>query len=604
MATQYLSLDTLRFMLYDVHDLSQLLGYERFKDYDPTSVNILLDAVKTFADKECYPCFREMDEQPVRFENGQVLVHPQVQAIMAQAGALGLIGSSLDYAQGGLQLPSMVYQAAYFIMDAANNHVSGYPGLTAGAAGLIVSFGSEALKQQYVPRMLAGEWAGTMCLTEPQAGSSLADITTTATPTDDGYYQLKGQKIWISGGDQQFSENIVHLVLARLAGAPAGTKGISLFVVPKKRPTADGGLEPNDVVTAGDFQKLGQRGYSTVHLVFGDHQDCHAWLVGAPHQGLAYMFQMMNGARISVGRHGVAIATAAYYASLQYARERPQGRRLPNGQPKDLTQGQTPIVNHPDVRRMLLFQKAIAEGTLSLILQASRYHDLEQVADSEAERQRAHLLLELLTPIVKTYPAEMAQAAASAGIQVLGGMGYSREHVLQQYYRDARIMAIYEGTTGIQGQDLLGRKVGLANGQALKLLLEEINQTIAQARTHEALRPYAARLADRLPLNQEILDHLAPHAQAGNHERYLADATAYLEFLGIIVVAWQWLKIATVAQEQLVAGNSTWSVDFLESKVHTMKFYFKYEIPKTEALALVLTSPDVLTIAREQELIF
>ena len=604
MATQYLSMDTLRFMLYDVHDLSQLLTYERFKDYDATGIDILLDTVKDFADKECYPCFREMDQQPVVFKDGAVLVHPQVRVVMEKAAELGLIGSTFDYAQGGLQMPGMVHQATYFIIDAANNHVSGYPGLTSGAAGLITSFGSPALQQTYVPRMLAGQWAGTMCLTEPQAGSSLSDITTTAYPTADGHYHLKGQKIWISGGDQQFSENIVHLVLARLAGAPAGVKGISLFVVPKKRLTAAGELVPNDVLTAGDFQKLGQRGYSTVHLVFGDNDDCQGWLLGEPNKGLSYMFQMMNGARISVGRHGVSIATAAYYASLKYAQERPQGRRLTNGHTKDLSQGQTLLINHPDVRRMLLFQKAIAEGTLSLILEASRYHDLEQVADTEAERTRAHLLLELLTPIVKSYPAEMVQASASAGIQVLGGMGFSQEHVLQQYYRDARIMAIYEGTTGIQAQDLLGRKVTMQDGRALALLAEEITQTVAQASTHDELRPYAAQLAARLGTNQDILAFLAPHAQQGDYERYLSDATAYLEFLGIVVMAWQWLKVATTAKQALLTGSAKWGTDFLEGKVLTMKFFYKYELPKTDALAQVLTSPDVLTIVREQELIF
>ena len=602
MASEYVNLKTLRFMLYDVQGLDQLFSYERYQDFDRNSTDILLDAVKDFSDKECYPYFKEMDEKPVRFQDGQVLVHPQIKTIMEKSGEMGMIGSTFDYEAGGMQLPTMMYQASYFIIDAANNHVSGYPGLTSGAAGLIISFGNEELKNTYVPKMLSGDWSGTMCLTEPQAGSSLSDITTTAYPTNEDYYSIKGQKIWISGGDFQYAENIVHLVLARLEGAPAGVKGISLFVVPKNRPVA-GGLQPNDVVCAGDFQKLGQRGYSTTHLVFGEAGDCRGWLVGKPHQGLKYMFQMMNGARISVGRHGVSIATAAYYASLEYANERPQGRRLSSDGSKDLSQGQTLIINHPDVRRMLLFQKAIAEGTLSLILQASYYHDMEKVATTEEEKTRYNLLLEILTPIAKTYPSEKGQESVSTGLQVLGGMGFSNETILQQYYRDVRIMAIYEGTTGIQSLDLLGRKVTMEDAKALKLLMAEIHKDMEAAATFDELKPYVAQLGERLKLNKEVLQFLMPFAMKGNQERFLADATIYMEFMGTLVVAWQWLKIAAKAKALLVKGNSTWQPEFLESKIHTMKYFYKYELPKVEAMANTLTSPDELTLVSEKELI-
>jgi alkylation response protein AidB-like acyl-CoA dehydrogenase len=602
MATPYMNMNSLRFMLFEVQDLNELLQYERFSAYDAESGAMLLQAVKDFADKEAFPYFREMDEKPASFKDGQVLVHPQVKTMMEKGGEMGLIGSTFDYEKGGMQLPVMLAQAAYFILDAANNNLTGYPGLTSGSAGLLLSYGSQALKDTYVGPMLQGKWAGTMCLTEPQAGSSLSDITTTAYPTAEGYYHLKGQKIWISGGDQQYSENIVHLVLARIEGAPAGTKGISLFVVPKKRPEG-GELKPNDVHCAGDFQKLGQRGYATTHLVFGDGGDCRGWLVGEAHQGLPYMFQMMNGARISVGRGGVAVATAAYYASLQYAKERPQGRRLSSDGSKDLSQGQTLIINHPDVRRMLLFQKAIAEGTLSLVLQAASYQDREKVAQSEEERQNYNLLLEMLTPIVKTYPSEMAQLSISQGLQVLGGMGFSSETPLQQYYRDARILAIYEGTTGIQALDLLGRKVSMEGGKALSLLMAEIRNDLETATAFDALKPYVEQLEASLQRNREVLQFLTPFARQGNYERYLADATLYMEYMGIVVMGWQWLKIATKAQNLLVAGSTAWEPDFLEAKVHTMKFFFKYELPKTHALVSSLTSADELTIAADKEVL-
>lgn len=603
MADQYMSMNVLKFMLYDVHRLTDLLKYPRFREYDENSTNMFLDTIKDFCDKDCFPYIKEMDEKPVQYKNGKVHVHPQVQNIMKKSGELGLIGSSFDYESGGMQLPSMLNQAAYFMIDAANNHVSGYAGLTSGAAGLIEAFGTKELKDTYVPKMIAGEWGGTMCLTEPQAGSSLSDITTTAYPTDNGYYRIKGQKIWISGGDNHFSDNIVHLLLARIEGAPAGTKGISLFVVPKNRPEADGSLTPNGVFCAGDFQKLGQRGYATTHLVFGE-TECRGYLIGEPHKGLNCMFQMMNGARISVGRHGVSIATAAYYASLQYAHERPQGRRFSDGGKKDLSQGQTLIINHPDIRRMLLLQKAISEGTLSLILQTARYHDMEKVATTAEEKEENHLLLEILTPIAKTYPSEMGQVSVSNGIQVLGGMGYSSETILQQYYRDIRILAIYEGTTGIQSLDLLARKVTMEDSKALKLLAREIKKTMEAASAHEELKPYAEILGSKLALNKDILTFLLPYAMKGNYERYLTDATIYMSFLGTIVMGWQWLKIAVEAMNEWKYGNNKFPLDFYDSQIHTMQYFFKYEMPKTDSFAATIKSNDELNIVSEKELIF
>jgi len=430
MAHTYFNMQTLLFTLFDVHHLDKLLAGDRYQDHDHDSFLLFLNSVKDLCDKECYPYFKEMDEKHVVFKDGEILVHPQVKVLMDKAGELGLIGGSLSYEDGGSQLPTMMYTAAYFILDAANNSMGGYPGLTSGAANLIATFGTQELKDLYLEKMLSGKWGGTMCLTEPQAGSSLSDITTTAYRTDEGHFKIKGQKIWISGGDWQGSENIVHLLLARIEGAPMGTKGISLFVVPKKRITPNG-FADNGVITAGDFQKLGQRGYSTAHLVFGEETECKGWLVGEENRGLKCMFQMMNSARISVGRHGAAIAMAAYYASLQYAIERPQGRRLSADGRKNLSEDQTPIINHPDVRRMLMFQKSISEGSLSLILQAAYYYDKSKVATDKEEKEKYHLLTELLTPVVKTYPSEKGLVSVSTGLQVLGGMGFSREHSLQ-----------------------------------------------------------------------------------------------------------------------------------------------------------------------------
>lgn len=599
MATQYIDLETVKYLLYNVHDLSSVLSQPRYADYDKESVELFLNSVKDLSDKELYPYYKEMDEKPAHFEDGEVIVHPQVNRYMAQAGEMGLISALFDYDEGGMQLPSMVNTAAGYIQEAANNHLPGYVGLTVGAAELIVHFGSQELKDTYVPKMLSGAWGGTMCLTEPQAGSSLSDIVTEATPDGDTY-KLSGQKIFISGGDYKGAENIVHLVLARIKGAPAGTKGISLFVVPKYRPTKEG-LTPNDVTTFADFQKMGQKGYCTTHLVFGDKGDAQGWLVGQPHQGLKYMFMMMNGARIAVGRGAAAITMAAYQASLQYANERPQGRGLTNTGKKDVEQDQTLIINHPDVRRMLLFQKAVAEGSLSLVMLASRYHDLAKTSSEKEDRDRYNLLMEILMPIVKTYPSEMGGVSVSNGLQVLGGYGFCTDFILQQYHRDMRIFPIYEGTTGIQSLDLLGRKLMMHDGKALELLSAEIMTTIKAASTHNMLAPYAQKLGGKLKLANEVLQFLIGFAKKGEYERFVSDATVFMEFFSNIVLAWLWLDIANHSQNALVSGDKAYSVEFYENKIHTMKFYYKYELPKTTALSEVLMNEEVLTIGKEKK---
>ncbi len=601
MANQYIDLDTLKYLLYEVHDLQDVLDQSRYGDYDQESIELFLNAVKDFSDRELIPFFREMDEQPAHFKDGEIIVHPQVKNYMKKGGEMGLVSGLFDYEIGGMQLPGMVVTASAYIQETANNHLPGYLGLTLGAAELIVHFGSKELNEIFVPKMLAGAWSGTMCLTEPQAGSSLSDIVTSAEPTEDGY-NISGQKIFISGGDYQGAENVVHLLLARIKGAPSGTKGISLFVVPKNRLSANGELTSNDVTTFADFQKMGQKGYCTTHLFFGHNDDCKGWIVGEPNQGLKYMFMMMNGARIAVGRGAAAISMAAYQASLSYARERPQGRSLTNTGKKDVQQEQTLIINHPDVKRMLLLQKVVAEGSLSLILLSSKYHDLSQTHSDPEERKRYSNLLEILTPIAKTYPSEMGLISVSNGLQVLGGYGYCSDFILQQYYRDIRIFSIYEGTTGIQSLDLLGRKVTMNNGKALQLLSAEIMKSIKEATEHDDLAPYAKKLGTTLSLTQEVLHFLMDFAKKGDYERFLSDATVFMEFLGNIVVGWLWLDIAIKAQNDMVLSDTKYLPAFYKSKIHAMKFYFKYEIPKTKALAEVLMDKQELTMANENQI--
>ena len=548
-------MDFLRFVLHDMLNVENLCKLDRYKDYDKDSFDILLQSGKDYADKVMFPVFKEMDEQAAYYKDGKVIVHPVVGEVMKYAGANGLIGSTFDYEVGGMQLPHTISVAMSHIIASANNSIGGYAGLTSGAANLIVTFGAQELIEKFVPNMLKGEWGGTMCLTEPQAGSSLSDITTSATPQEDGSYTIKGQKIFISGGDHEYCDNFVHLVLARIDGAPSGTKGISLFVVPKHNINDDGSLVPNNVDTVGDFQKMGQKGYCTTHLVFGESGNSQGWLVGPENRGLACMFQMMNGARIDVGQTAASVASAAYYASLQYAKERPQGRRILSGGQKNVNAEQVTIIDHPDVRRMLLLQKSITQGSIALLMQLANYSDLAEFG-AEDEKEKYHDLMELLTPIAKTYPSEAGRDSINAGLQIFGGYGFCTDFPLEQYYRDIRIMALYEGTTGIQSLDLLGRKVTMKNGAAMKLLTREIIESIKAASNYDDLKPYAEKLTDASKELEQTLMHLLQYAMSGNHERYIADATIFMEMMSHVVIAWQWLKMATVSKTALVLTNS------------------------------------------------
>ena len=603
MASKYIDLSTVKFFMNIVQELETVLEKDRFVDYDLESVNLYVESVKQFADRELFPYFKEMDENPAHYKDGSIHVHQQVEKMMKEGGSMGLISAPFNYEDGGLQLPLLVHTAANYILDAANNHLPGYSGLTSGAAELIVEFASKDLKEKYTPKMLTGEWGGTMCLTEPQAGSSLSDIVTKATPIEDGKYKISGQKIFISGGDHQYADNIVHLLLARIDGAPAGTKGISLFVVPKMRIQDNGELLFNDVTTVADFEKMGQKGYCTTHLSFGDKDDCQGYLVGEENKGLNYMFLMMNGARIAVGRGASAIACGAYYASLEYANERPQGRKLSSDGTKNLKDKQSLIIEHPDVRRMLLLQKSMVEGSMNLIFKAAKYYDLQHNSTDDKEKHKYHTLLEMIIPVVKTYPSEAGIYSINNGLQVLGGYGFCSDFILQQYYRDIRISSIYEGTTGIQSQDLLGRKMMLNNGEGAKLLLDEIKMTIEKADQDDELKKWASSLNDQLDQSQKILFHLMPFALKGDYERFLAVASIFMEFFSLILVGWSWLEIGVATKYALSSSNSTLDSKFYQGKLDALEYFYVYELPKTKGLAEILLHPSSVTIKKKDKVI-
>lgn len=589
--TPYTNLDNLKFLLQEVHPLETLFALPRFSHLNWEQCWMMVESAKALADRHMAPYFREMDIQGVTYDgNGGVKTHPQLRTIMLQAGEQGWINGAASFEAGGMQMPLTVFNAGQHIFQAANNGCQGYFSLTSGAAALITSFGAKEQIDAFVPKMFEGRWQGTMALTEPQAGSSLTDITTSAKLLDGNRFSIKGQKIFISGGQHEGCDNFVHLTLARIEGAPPGTKGISLFVIPKFRPEADGSLTPNDVFCAGDFQKMGQRGYVTTHLVFGDQNDCVGWLIGEPNKGLACMFQMMNEARIGVGQTAASVAMAAYQASLQYAQERSQGRLTSE---KDPLKPPTVIIRHADVQRMLLTQKAITEGSLSLAMECNKLYDLSHA--TEGDEQHTHwLLLEILTPIVKTYSSEQGSRSASLAVQTLGGYGFTMDFPVQQHYRDLKIMSIYEGTTGIQSLDLLGRKVNMEKGKALKILLDQFATSIARAKKISGFEPYASNLEKEAMRIQTVLGALAKFG--ADLDRYLADASVFMEQLSYVVIGWQWLKMASAAQQRLSANDlSRQTRDFYEGKVHAMKFFFRYELPHAAACAETIMDPEYLT---------
>jgi alkylation response protein AidB-like acyl-CoA dehydrogenase len=598
MAEKFISLRNIQFLLYEVFDSTALTKYPYFEDHSKETFDMVIETAMRMGKDLLYPYFSEMDKKPPEFKDGKVVVHPLAAQVMKACGEGGWIGAQASYEHGGQQIPNMIMTAFRGIFSAANYSASVYPFLTTGAAHLITSFGSPELVETYVPKMFAGEWQGTMSLTEPQAGSSLTDIATVAYPTSEGYYKLKGQKIFTSCSDYESTQNIVNLLLGRIEGAPPGVKGISLFVAPKKRPDGNGGLTDNDLKTIGIYHKLGYRGAPITQLSLGEDDDCRGWLVGEPNKGLSHMFQMMNEARIDVGMGAAAIASAAYYASLEYTKQRPQGRPV---MAKDPLTPQVPIIEHADVKRMLLFQHAVVEGSFSIIFQCAQYYDLSTVTEGE-EKERYSLLLDILTPVAKSYPSEMGILSVSQGLQCLGGYGYCDEFPLEQYYRDVRIHPIHEGTTGIQGMDLLGRKVIMKNGKAFLLFLGELEKTIAAAKACPECEDCADRLAEAVETLKEITASLTGIALKGEIELFLADATLYLEMFSIITVAWQWLLQAIRAAEALRAGSSGADTGFYNGKINTCRYFFAYELPKIKGAAVRLTqSSDGLTVKTKQE---
>lgn len=580
-----LSRRDLEFLLYEWLDVESLTSRERFAEHSRETFDAVLELSEDLATKRFAPLNKLGDQnEPYVGDDGTVVLPAEITAGIGEFVKAGLLAGSFDEAVGGMQLPTVVSRASSAWFQAANAAMSSYTFLTVGNANLLATYGTPEQIDTWVRPMVEGRFFGTMCLSEPQAGSSLADITTKATPQDDGTYRITGTKMWISAGDHELTENIVHLVLAKAPGGGPGVKGISLYIVPKY--LADG--TRNDVALVGLNHKMGNRATTNTLLNFGDgtHTPTSTpgavgYLVGEEHKGLSYMFHMMNEARIGVGLLATALGYAGYQASLEYAKVRTQGRPV---DAKDPSSRPVPIIEHADVKRMLLAQKAYAEGALALGLYCSKLVDIEATTEGD-ERAQTTLLLDVLTPIAKSWPSQWCLEANSLAIQVHGGYGYTKEFDVEQYYRDNRLNPIHEGTHGIQGLDLLGRKVTMRGGAGLALLAETIGATVDRASDSEAAAPYAAELRKSV---EQLVSVTAQVWSAGDPAVSLANATAYLEATGHIVLAWIWL-------EQLLASDGK-SGDFYDGKRAAAQYFFRYELPKTGTQLALLASLDRTTL--------
>jgi len=591
---------TLDFLLYQWLDAESLNQRERFSDHSRETFDAVFDTCERIAREKYAPFNRTVDTHEPHFDGEKVILPQATHDAQKAYAASGMLSAAQDYEVGGMQLPYTVEAAANAFFAMASVSI-GSGLLTTGNANLLMVHGTELQKEVFAKNEFSGRFSGTMCLSEPQAGSSLSDVTTRAVPDGEGFeadplgprYRLKGNKMWISAGEHELTDNIIHLVLAKIPGPDgkliAGTRGISLFIVPKKMVDTKGELTGvrNDVALAGLNHKLGWRGTTNTLLNFGEGKypvdgqpGAVGYLVGRPHEGLRCMFHMMNEARIGVGTAATMLGMAGYYASLDYAKNRPQGRPVGVGG-KDASQPQIRIIEHADVKRMLLAQKSYCEGALALELYCARLVDEHHTAGGQAADD-ARLLLEVLTPIAKSWPSEWCLEANSLAIQVHGGYGYTRDFPVEQYWRDNRLNMIHEGTHGIQAMDLLGRKVLMEGGRGLQLLAARINATIEKAIQRPELAVHANALG-------KALQHVGSATKAawstGEPGEALANAVPYMQAFGHTVLAWLWLDVAlaslSLPQDAPHAG-----------RMGAMRYFYHYELPKIDAWLKVVESRD------------
>jgi alkylation response protein AidB-like acyl-CoA dehydrogenase len=574
MGNKLLDLKDARFTIYDQLKIDKLFGYEKFSDYTKETIDMAIDTAEKLAVNEYYPINELGDKVGAVFENGKVTLPAEFHAAYKKFCEGGWTAPSESYDLGGQQMPTAVNFMTQILFFAANQSIMMNTCLTHSAGKVIELFGTEEQKNKYLEPIWEGKWGGCMDLTEPEAGSDVGAIRTKAFPNDDGTYSIKGNKIFISSGESDLTDNIIHILLARVEGDPEGTKGLSCFIVPKIRVNADGSLgKSNDVLCTGIEHKMGIKAAATASLAYGDNNDCVGELIGGRGKGIVTMFHMMNEQRLVVGLEGIAMASTAYLHALDFARERKQGVAF--GQK---TGPQVPIIEHPDVRRNLLLMKCYTEGFRALLMYAGHCIDIEENSADEAEKQKNGSLIEILTPICKAGATDRGFDTCVTAIQVFGGYGYCQEYYVEQLARDCKITSIYEGTNGIQANDLLGRKIVMKDGAAFKTLVGEIRSAIETAKGIDGLSAYAKELEEYLDLFVEVSESLRTGLKENGFLAY-SWATPYLAVAEDIAVARMLLDQSAVASEKLKSCDAT-DVDFLTSKINTAKFFISSVLPQ------------------------
>ena len=578
------------FVLHEQLEVEKLSKHEKFADFNKKTVDLIVSEARSLAIKEMLPALKLGDEEGCRFDNGTVSVPEAFQKLYDLLKEGEWIAMCDDPEWGGQGMPTTVSLAAMNYFDGANYPFMLHTILLHGAAKLVETFGTDKQKALYLKKMLSGEWGGTMLLTEPEAGSDVGALTTSAVKNDDGTYTISGSKIFISAGENDLVENIIHPVLARIEGAPAGTDGISLFLVPKICVNDDGSLgEPNDVVCTGIEKKMGIHGSPTCSLTLGGKGNCSGTLLGKENKGMRAMFVMMNEARLEVGMQGLGCASASYLNALSYARERIQSRSL---QATSKEAPSVPIIQHPDVRRMLLSMKAYTEGMRSIIYYIGWCEDQIRISSDADEKKKYQGLIDVLTPIGKGYVTDKAFEVCNQGVQIFGGYGYTKEYPQEQLLRDCKITHLYEGTNGIQAMDLLGRKLGLNKGQSYKDLIKEMRDMAETAKSVSGLEPLAADVEKVINKLEATALSIGSTARSENMMSAFAHAYSFMEVTGDTVMAWMLLWRAVLATRKLSNGAKKKDLNFYDGQVKSARYFIKSVLPLTFAKADIIVTGD------------
>jgi len=568
------------FVLHEQMKVGDLSKHERFVEFNKKTVDMIVSEARNLAIKEILPTQKLGDQEGCKFENGRVTVPESFHRVYEIFKEGEWIAMTENPEWGGQGMPTTVALAANNYFVGANYAFMGYPGLTHGAGKLINAFGADKQKELFLKKMYTGQWTGTMLLTEPEAGSDVGALSTSAVKNDDGTYSITGNKIFISCGEHDMAENIIHPVLARIEGAPAGTKGISLFLVPKIWVNDDGSLgEFNDVVCTGIEEKMGMHGNSTCALTLGGKGQCRGTLLGEENKGMRAMFLMMNEERLLVGLAGLACASSAYIYAVNYARERIQGKNLL--QMMDKSAPSVPIIQHPDVRRQLITMKVYVEGMRSLIYYIGLCLDRIKIFEDDDEKAKYQGIVDVLIPIAKGYVTDRAFEVCNHGIQVYGGYGYIKEYPLEQLSRDCRLTMIFEGTNGIQAMDLLGRKLGMNKGKPFMDLLGELQKTIAMAKSVSGLEDFAARVEEAVNKLGEVALHMGMTAFSEKVLNAFAFAYPFMEVTGDVVMSWMLLWRATIAAQKLEKGAKKKDAAFYEGQLKSAEFFLNSILPIT-----------------------